>query len=280
MEPFTRLGIVRVRGADRGPADDVAATEAPLELRVQGRPLAVIMRTPGGDRELAAGFLLAERIIRRADDLGTIEVLHRPERSGRRRRRVHRQRHARSRGRRLGRGGAGVEKAGDDQRGVRRLRPREPRIDAYGPLAGGLRRAYRCGRRRLAAGASPGPPAALRVYWRDPRRGYLRRRRRAIVGGRGRRPAQRRGQGHRAGCCSGTRCRSRPASSASAAARRSRSCRRPGAPASRSSRQCRRPRAWPCRWRPRRGSRWSASSAAAASTSTPALRESCRLRSA
>jgi FdhD protein len=73
MEPFTRLGIVRVRGADRGPADDVAATEAPLELRVQGRPLAVIMRTPGGDRELAAGFLLAERIIRRADDLGTIE---------------------------------------------------------------------------------------------------------------------------------------------------------------------------------------------------------------
>ena len=31
------------------------------------------MRTPGADRELAAGFLLAERVIRSADDLGTIE---------------------------------------------------------------------------------------------------------------------------------------------------------------------------------------------------------------
>src|SRR2546423_15179096 len=30
------------------------------------------MRTPGADRELAAGFLLAERVLRSSDDLGTI----------------------------------------------------------------------------------------------------------------------------------------------------------------------------------------------------------------
>ena len=41
-------------------------------MRLHGRPFAVIMRTPGADRELAAGFLLAERVITGADDLGTI----------------------------------------------------------------------------------------------------------------------------------------------------------------------------------------------------------------
>jgi FdhD protein len=52
---------------------DRAATEEPLEVRLHGRPFAVIMRTPGADRELAAGFLLSERVIAGADDLGTIE---------------------------------------------------------------------------------------------------------------------------------------------------------------------------------------------------------------
>jgi FdhD protein len=52
---------------------DRAAAEEPLEIRLHGRPFAVLMRTPGADRELAAGFLLAERVIRSADDLGTIE---------------------------------------------------------------------------------------------------------------------------------------------------------------------------------------------------------------
>src|SRR5438045_6389607 len=39
---------------------DVAATEEPMEVRIDGEPFAVIMRTPGSDRELAAGFLFAE----------------------------------------------------------------------------------------------------------------------------------------------------------------------------------------------------------------------------
>jgi FdhD protein len=75
------VDVVRVRGRARTPDVDHAATEEPLEIRLHDRPFAVIMRTPGADRELAAGFLLAERVIRSADDLGTIE--HCRDRRGR-----------------------------------------------------------------------------------------------------------------------------------------------------------------------------------------------------
>lgn len=54
------------------PATDTVATEEPLELRVAGRSVAVVMRTPGHDRELAAGFLLTEGVIRHADDVADI----------------------------------------------------------------------------------------------------------------------------------------------------------------------------------------------------------------
>ena len=59
-------------GGARTPEADRAATEEPLEVRLHGRPFAVVMRTPGADRELAAGFLLSERVLRTSDDLGTI----------------------------------------------------------------------------------------------------------------------------------------------------------------------------------------------------------------
>jgi FdhD protein len=66
------IEIVRVRGSVREGGVDRAATEEPLEIRLHHRPFAVIMRTPGADRELAAGFLFAERVITSADDLGAI----------------------------------------------------------------------------------------------------------------------------------------------------------------------------------------------------------------
>src|SRR5436305_8925479 len=73
MEPFRGVDILRVRDGSTASAIDHAATEEPLEVRLHGRPFAVIMRTPGADRELAAGFLLSERVLTTADDLGTIE---------------------------------------------------------------------------------------------------------------------------------------------------------------------------------------------------------------
>ncbi len=72
MQPFKAVDIVRVRSGRRDGATDRAATEEPLEVRVNGRAFAVIMRTPGADRELAAGFLLAERVLTSSDDLGAI----------------------------------------------------------------------------------------------------------------------------------------------------------------------------------------------------------------
>src|SRR5262245_49479986 len=72
MSALYEIDVVRVRGSERAPARDRAAVEEPLEIRLHGRPFSVIMRTPGADRELAAGFLLAERVIRGSDDLGTI----------------------------------------------------------------------------------------------------------------------------------------------------------------------------------------------------------------
>jgi FdhD protein len=54
-------------------ADDLAAEE-PLEIRIEGQSIAVMMRTPGHDRELAAGFLVSENIIRSMDDIFEITI--------------------------------------------------------------------------------------------------------------------------------------------------------------------------------------------------------------
>ncbi|MDX6670421.1 MAG: FdhD protein [Solirubrobacteraceae bacterium] len=48
---------------DREGVADEVAVEEPLEIRVDGAPLAVTMRTPGHDEELAAGFLYGEGLV-------------------------------------------------------------------------------------------------------------------------------------------------------------------------------------------------------------------------
>lgn len=56
-------------------ADAIALiAEEPLSIRVQGRAYAVIMRTPGAEREHAAGFCLAEGIVDRVSDIATIGI--------------------------------------------------------------------------------------------------------------------------------------------------------------------------------------------------------------
>src|SRR5436189_3050314 len=50
-------------------SSDQVAREEPLEIRVRGKSVAVTMRTPGRDRELAAGFLVTEGVIRGASDI-------------------------------------------------------------------------------------------------------------------------------------------------------------------------------------------------------------------
>lgn len=62
---------------------DSVAVEEPMEVRVNGASFAVIMRTPGADRDLAAGFLLAEDVIRSADEIGTIAYCQDVEAEGR-----------------------------------------------------------------------------------------------------------------------------------------------------------------------------------------------------
>jgi FdhD protein len=65
--PWALMTDVHLRGAYatvRAPGlEDEVAVEEPLEIRVDGRALAVTMRTPGHDEELALGFLLGEGLI-------------------------------------------------------------------------------------------------------------------------------------------------------------------------------------------------------------------------
>ena len=72
-----RVTVTRVPGGEAG---DVVAVEEPLELRIGGVPVAVTMRTPGHDDELALGFALTEGLrpagARVPDDLAanTVDV--------------------------------------------------------------------------------------------------------------------------------------------------------------------------------------------------------------
>jgi FdhD protein len=53
---------------------DLLAVEEPLEIRVDGEPLMVTMRTPGDDIDLAAGFLFTEGLLTRLSDVREIRM--------------------------------------------------------------------------------------------------------------------------------------------------------------------------------------------------------------
>ncbi len=52
---------------------ETLVVEEPLEIRVNGSPVTVTMRTPGSDVELAQGFLLTEGVIGRREDVLTVQ---------------------------------------------------------------------------------------------------------------------------------------------------------------------------------------------------------------
>lgn len=54
--------IRRVRGTASDEVGDFVAVEEPLEIRVLGKPISVVMRTPGDDADLAVGFVVTEGI--------------------------------------------------------------------------------------------------------------------------------------------------------------------------------------------------------------------------
>ena len=77
--------LVRFRHGDGfSEAEDVVAAEEPLEIRVEDRSVAVMMRTPGHDEELTAGFLLTEGVIDSGNDILEISACPDvdPDRSG------------------------------------------------------------------------------------------------------------------------------------------------------------------------------------------------------
>ena len=58
--PYSAARVEVLRLPDAAAVADSVAVEEPLEIRIGGRPVAVTMRTPGHDEELAVGFCLSE----------------------------------------------------------------------------------------------------------------------------------------------------------------------------------------------------------------------------
>ncbi len=67
-----RRKVIRIRDGAVSSRPDTLVAEEPLEIRLNGKPLAITMRTPGDDFALAAGFLVSEGVLAHAYDLQTI----------------------------------------------------------------------------------------------------------------------------------------------------------------------------------------------------------------
>ncbi|MFJ8940306.1 formate dehydrogenase accessory sulfurtransferase FdhD [Streptomyces sp. NPDC102365] len=67
-----RRKVIRIRDGVVSARPDTLVAEEPLEIRLNGKPLAITMRTPGDDFALAAGFLVSEGVLGAADELQNI----------------------------------------------------------------------------------------------------------------------------------------------------------------------------------------------------------------
>ena len=80
----TKLRVTAIDGESRALRSDAVTTEEPLELRLvaangERQALAITMRTPGNDFEMAAGFLYGEGLIESRDEIGTISYCTDPD---------------------------------------------------------------------------------------------------------------------------------------------------------------------------------------------------------
>ena len=66
--------VARWRAGDWRDDRDQVAAEEPLQLSLDGKPLSIVMRTPGNDLELALGLLWAEQVIRPLDDVARVRI--------------------------------------------------------------------------------------------------------------------------------------------------------------------------------------------------------------
>ncbi|WP_019809471.1 formate dehydrogenase accessory sulfurtransferase FdhD [Saccharomonospora halophila] len=78
-----RRPVRRVRAHGVRSRPDTLAVEEPLELRVAGHPLAVTMRTPGHDVDLARGFLLSEGVVGAREDIAVARYCDSVDEEGR-----------------------------------------------------------------------------------------------------------------------------------------------------------------------------------------------------
>ncbi|WP_067549384.1 formate dehydrogenase accessory sulfurtransferase FdhD [Nocardia crassostreae] len=68
----TRYRVLRLSEGAAVTRPDTLVTEEPLEIRVTGTPLAITMRTPGNDFDLARGFLVSEGVVRAPGEIRAI----------------------------------------------------------------------------------------------------------------------------------------------------------------------------------------------------------------
>jgi len=75
-EPAVQASVRKISAKGSEVELDWIASEAPLEVRIDGRPVTVMMRTPGHDEELVRGFLYNEGVVSSASDLLSVGPVH------------------------------------------------------------------------------------------------------------------------------------------------------------------------------------------------------------
>ncbi len=72
LRTFIELPVISYRACQSQTIRDLVVVEEPLEIRLAGEPFQVLMRLPGGEKELALGFLFTEGIVQQLSEVLTL----------------------------------------------------------------------------------------------------------------------------------------------------------------------------------------------------------------